>query len=1207
MYFHFHSSNHSEEHYETVRTLTLGHLECNAKLYRPMVLKQNDEIDSEESASRIYETYCKDKASTHGDDVTLQAAADRFQLSVTIIEEDGSTRDFKGSGKCLRTVFLLRSGTKHFDSVQPQEDDNFNAEEAEDDSDAEEAENDVDLDSEADDVVDHGNSDEEDEEEDGCQVPNLVRARQCLRFLRVSVPEFKLKHGKLREQYLKGIKTQEHKDFEDWIRSKDWAAPGLAEHIVRILWERCPRKRDPDLMCNALKLFVEKHGRLPSAGQNADYYFLDGKYLPVGQWLHQRRSYESKQSALNPELKAKIETAVGPQLAATIWSLRKVNRASKEMMCDALFAFSQANDRLPTQYEDWEIDGNVLHVGNWLFNRRLMHARKHLDLETKALIESKIGSKFAADVWDVRSVRRHSFKFMCKALGAFIKARLRMPKQGERFTYKDEDVGLGTWILSIRRRVLIEAYASSDAMPDRAKMLMEASQPFEKDLWTLKTLTRRPKEIWLRAMRQVVIKEQRLPRKTETVFIDGIEIPVGGWFSGQRQKWKNGTLGEDMQTALEECVGPALLEQLWDISPAPPTFPPETYCAALAAFVNEKGTLPPSHERYLYNGLDLGLGNWLSTIRTKSRSGMLCSALESVIEHVVGPKHATGLWDRKQRSSQAFDTKFVDALNEFVECNDSLPALGESWEYDGKEWDLAEGIGSTLHCRCLALAEFIKTSGRIPIRHENIEFDGKKMNIGVFVHSMRSDYRGYGKRITNGLPPLVIAAVEAAVGTEFVVKLWKKARELTIVADDVALKELAAFVKENGQLPPDGCYRVISDGVRFNLGGWLSYRRSCSWNSRRTLDEDLKTGIEHAVGPALAAIIWMKQHTPIYRTPDEVCAMLKKFVSERDKIPTSGDYVEYHGENIDIGGLLATRRRQQRDGVLDNGMKAQLEEAVGARLKDTIWKKMRNPNRAPSAVWCEVLKDYVGARGCWPSPGEVWEYKGKEYKIGNWVANRRNDYRKKRLSEELKRDIEDALGSELAKRFWEKQREVTRRPFTFMCPALEEYVKIHGKMPGEQKKGCIFRFQEVDLPVDTLAVWFRERRDKELAGKLKPEHKEAIDNAVGPELSKTIWTKRAVRFYDELTVKVPATIEFFKRNGRLPKNKETLDVYEHEGETLENLPVGVWLITTWRKQMKANSISEEVVTRLEAAAEQYVVPGGKDALWDGGRKRKRDA
>jgi hypothetical protein len=82
-----------------------------------------------------------------------------------------------------------------------------------------------------------------------------------------------------------------------------------------------------EVMCAALGEFVEQLGRLP---KQKEVFEHEGQSINLGRWLFSRKNNE-RDGRLDEGLKAAIEAAVGPQLAAGMWGFQGGTKRAREL------------------------------------------------------------------------------------------------------------------------------------------------------------------------------------------------------------------------------------------------------------------------------------------------------------------------------------------------------------------------------------------------------------------------------------------------------------------------------------------------------------------------------------------------------------------------------------------------------------------------------------------------------------------------------------------------------------------------------------------------------------------------------------------------------------------------------------------------------------------------------------------------------------
>eukprot|EP00887_Chlorella_sp_A99_P008001 scaffold12.g8001.t1 len=334
------------------------------------------------------------------------------------------------------------------------------------------------------------------------------------------------------------------------------------------------------------------------------------------------------------------------------------------------------------------------------------------------------------------------------------------------------------------------------------------------------------------------------------------------------------------------------------------------------------------------------------------------------------------------------------------------------------------------------LAAFAAQHGRLPKSTEVFLHGGQELSLGKWLASRQHEER------RGELDRQVKMAIEEAAGQQLAALLWTVQRQRLPAA--VWCSALAAFVEQQGRLPKQreafqhgGNHRCCS-GQQMLLGMWLAHRRQ--EERKGELDPTLMAAIEEAVGPQLAAGLWMAA-VHVKRLPPTVwCSALAAFAERHGRLPNTTETIQRGGQELSLGNWLAHRRQEQKKGTLSPQLKAAIEEAVGQQLAGELW--AARIRRLPAAAWCSALAAFVEQQGRLPKEQELFQHRGQELPLGTWLADRRSEERRGKLDSQIKAAIEEAAGPQLDGGLWTVQRQ--RLPAaTTQCAALAAFVQQH--------------------------------------------------------------------------------------------------------------------------------------------------------------------
>lgn len=321
------------------------------------------------------------------------------------------------------------------------------------------------------------------------------------------------------------------------------------------------------------------------------------------------------------------------------------------------------------------------------------------------------------------------------------------------------------------------------------------------------------------------------------------------------------------------------------------------------------------------------------------------------------------------------------------------------------------------------------------------------------------------------------------MGTALAGTLWETQRLRLPAAEWCSA--LATFVAQHGRRPKRG-EPFQHGGRELRLGKWLEYRRA--EERKGWLASRLKAAIEEAAGPQLAATTWEVWSqclpTAVY------CAALAAFMAQHGRLPEQGENFQHGGRELSLDGWLHHRQQEERKGELAPQLKAAIEEAAGPQLTGVLW-PVQQQQHPPPAEHCAALAAFVAQHGRLPKQQEAFQHAGQELRLGKWLVSRRTEERKGKLDQQLKAEIEEAAGPQLAVGLWEKKVGFPANH----CSSLAAFVRQRGRLPWQ---GETFDNGSRQLQ---LGRWLARQVREERKGKLDTQLKATLEAAAGPQLA----------------------------------------------------------------------------------------------------------
>lgn len=546
----------------------------------------------------------------------------------------------------------------------------------------------------------------------------------------------------------------------------------------------------------------------------------------------------------------------------------------------------------------------------------------------------------------------------------------------------------------------------------------------------------------------------------------GKSIEIGHLIALLRLQYKKGLLKEESITLLNE------MGMVWSYDRLAP----------IKAYYNEFGSIANvrTKDTYMYQGKEFKIGVLVASLRSEYNKGEL-SAEDSAELETMGMVWNVNFNDKlepfrayyKEVGSLA-NIKFRDIYkyqgrdvrighlirnlrqdyNNGVLSNEQiteLESMGMAWEYD-----------KLYHIRA-----YYKEFGTLAdIKRSDVyKYLDKEIKIGDVVNSLRCEYNK-GKLLENEITEL-----------ESMGMIWK-------IRFDDKLEPLVAYYDEFGTIANIKISDVyIYEGKEVNIGLIISNLRKPNRRSKLTKEE---VALLNSMG-----MVWHMQL-------EDRLAPLKAYYKEFGTIENikTIDIYNYQGKEIRIGRLIRALRNEYKMGKLSDAEIKELE-SIGM-----VWVVLDTDDRlAP-------LKAYYNEFGTIENIkiSDIYNYNGKEVRIGTLINHLRNEYNTGKLLDEQISELE-AIGM-----VWE-----LRARFKDRLAPLKAYYNEVGSL-GDIKVKDIYQFQGKDIRIGSLINCLRTEYKQ---GKLSQEEIEVL-NSMG-----MIWD---------------AT---FRKNGKILQKKSTDNTFNN--------------------------------------------------------------
>lgn len=527
------------------------------------------------------------------------------------------------------------------------------------------------------------------------------------------------------------------------------------------------------------------------------------------------------------------------------------------------------------------------------------------------------------------------------------------------------------------------------------------------------------------------------------------EFHLGAWVVGARTAYKQGRLGADRARRLAELAG-----WVWDVRIA--NF--DQGCGVLAEFVRREGHagVPVDHVEGDYR-----LGTWVANRRLEYRNNLLSAERISQLEDWPGwiwnPIEAN--WENGYERLEAFARRkgHTDVPRSHVEDDFKLGQwvraqrashskqdldLGRARRLEalpGWEWEWAALEDQAWKHGFSHLAAFVEREGHARVTRL---YEEKGFELGKWVHKNRNYFR------RGELSATRIQKLEGLSGWE-----WSAVRR--------ALAHLRAFIEREGHswMPKDH----LEDG--FKLGQWVSNLRS-----RYQLGEMLPERVAEL--EALRGWSWDSSGKSAMRWDRAFSRLVEYTRREGDCSPP-----RTHAEgDVKLGSWVTKQRRRYKDGKLSAEQRARLESIPGWAwdLREGKWED-----------GFARLTDFARREGHARVPADCVE---DGFNLGQWVSNRRNDFKCNSLDDERVRKIEAVPGW-----LWNARDQTWEEGIE----KLKAFARRegHARVPRSHNEGDY-----------TLGRWVNAQRTSYQNGKLSEERTHRLEAVPG-----WVWLTRARR------------------------------------------------------------------------------------------------
>ena len=555
---------------------------------------------------------------------------------------------------------------------------------------------------------------------------------------------------------------------------------------------------------------------------------------------------------------------------------------------------------------------------------------------------------------------------------------------------------------------------------------------------------------------------------------DGRDVKLGKWVNKCRTSSQRGELSAEHFDALDTLPG-------WEWDAVEAEY--QRNLQALRQYVAREGNarVPYGHVEP-FDGEDIKLGLWANSRRSDRRAEKLSDERAAELDDLPGWE-----WDPReaayQRHFQALLQYVAREGHSQISKSHAEPFDGEDFkiglwvtrrrsEHNNKtlsaertaaldsiadwEWDLRE---AAFQQNFQALLQYVDREGTAHVHDDHVEpFGGEDVKLGKWVGKRRAEHR------KGNLSAERAAALGGLPGWE----------EDPLEANyQRGLRAARQYAEREGHALVPSDHVEPLDGEDFNLGNWISSRRS--ERSRGTLSDERTADLKALPGWKWAA---PKARLGNKNLSELSLKALLQYVDREGHARVPFSHKEpYKGTSINLGSWANSRRTDRRNKKLSD----ELESTLG-HLPGWEW----NPKEDDYQRRFQALLQYVDREGhARVPPSHKEPFDGEHIKIGTWVGSRRLDRRKGTLSKERETQLGQLPGWE-----WEPDEADYQRGLQ----AVRQYVgrNGHARVPALHKEP----FDGAELH---LGSWVRNCRVAHKNKQLSSERFKDLDGLPGWE------------------------------------------------------------------------------------------------------------
>jgi superfamily II DNA or RNA helicase len=446
-----------------------------------------------------------------------------------------------------------------------------------------------------------------------------------------------------------------------------------------------------------------------------------------------------------------------------------------------------------------------------------------------------------------------------------------------------------------------------------------------------------------------------------------------------------------------------------------------------------------------------------------------------------------GNWIRSRRT----DKKNKKLPLDKIELLESVTG----WIWDPFETAFQEGFAY--------LKQYVAKNGnaRVPQRYRNKD----EFNLGNWINSRRKDKKDR-----------ILSQDKIELLESFPSWTWDPIE----TAFQEGFDYLQQYVAENGNARVPASYKTED---KFNLGSWISSRRTGKKNKKLPLDK-----IE--LLESLPGWSWY----PIETDFQEGFAYLKQYVAKNGNARVPQKYKTK--DKFNLGRWISTRRVNKKNNILSQDKIELLESLTG-----WTW----DPIETNFQEGIDCLQQYIAEYGHARVPHS---YKTEDkFNLGNWISHRRRDKKNKKLPQDKIERLESLPGWT-----WDSLETDFQEGFVY----LQQYVAEcgHARVPHSYRTEDKFN----------LGTWISSRRGEKKNNNLPQDKIEQLDSLPG-------WT------WDPIETAFQEGFAYLQQyvaecgHARVP----------HRYKTEDKFILGKW-ISNRRTDKKNNILSHNKIELLES-------------------------